>query len=153
VSLTNAYRHLFYPTKDEVKAPTGLMHYVLPAQDSSAIKGNSNQQSIILKALKDCEKIRLEGSKPFAPVYIKTDVGAVREPPLPESIEFSDRFILYRRGILQPPEPRVIELNAQVMPSTETEKPVRVRWKAKGALKTNLYQKGVAQRIDDQRPK
>jgi hypothetical protein len=210
VSLTNAYRHLFYPTKDEVKAPTGLMHYVLPAQDSSAIKGNSNQQSIILKALKDCEKIRLEGSKPFAPVYILqkvwskgldhwttkalkdafakdlnlnilldaeiallrdtirqglqdgdwdlkvgekvyiTDVGAVREPPLhrqtplPETIEFSDRFILYRRGILQPPEPRVIELNAQVMPSTETEKPVRVRWKAKGALKTSLYQNGTS---------
>ena len=46
------------------------MHYVLPAQDSSTVKGNSNQQSIILKALKDCEKIRPEGSKPFAPVYI-----------------------------------------------------------------------------------
>lgn len=70
ISLTNAYRHLFYPTKDDVKAPTGLMHYVLPAQDSSTVKGNSNQQSIILKALKDCEKIRPEGSKPFAPVYI-----------------------------------------------------------------------------------
>jgi hypothetical protein len=210
VSLTNAYRHLFYPTKDEVKAPSGLMHYVLPAQDSGAVKGKNNQQDIILKALKDCEKIRLEGSKPFAPVYILqkvwskgldhwttkalkdafakdlnlnilldaeiallrdtirqglqdgdwdlkvgekvyiTDVGAVREPPLhrqtplPETIEFSDRFILYRRGILQPPEPRVIELNAQVMPSTETEKPVRVRWKAKGALKTSLYQNGTS---------
>lgn len=211
VSLTNAYRHLFYPTKDEVKAPTGLMHYVLPAQDSGAVKGKNNQQDIILKALKDCEKIRLEGSKPFAPVYIlqkvwskgldywttkalkdafakdlnlnilldaeisllrdtirqglqeghwdlkvgekvyiKTDVGAFRamrsesfrEPPLPETIEFSDRFILYRRGILQPPEPRVIELNAQVISFTETEKPVRVRWKAKGALKTSLYQNG-----------
>ena len=29
------------------------------------------------------------------------------------------------------------------MPSTETEKPVRVRWKAKGALKTSLYQNGT----------
>ena len=176
------------------------MHYVLPAQDSSTVKGNSNQQSIILKALKDCEKIRPEGSKPFAPVYIlqkvwskgldhwttkalkdafakdlnlnilldaeisllrdtireglqdghwdmkvgekvyiKTEVGAIRESPLLESIEFSDRMILYRRGILQPPEPRVIELNAQVMPNSEPEKPVAVRWKAKGALKTILY--------------
>ena len=197
ISLTNAYRHLFYPTKDDVKAPTGLMHYVLPAQDSSTVKGNSNQQSIILKALKDCDKIRPEGSKPFAPgyilqkvwskglkhlttkilkdafakdlnlkilldaeisllrdtirtglqeghwdmkvgekVYIKTD----DKPSLPESIEFSDRMILYRRGILEPPEPRIIELNAQVMPSRETEKPVRISWKAKGALKTSLYQ-------------
>lgn len=207
ISLTNAYRHLFYPTKDDVKAPTGLMHYVLPAQDSSAVKGNSNQQSIILKALKDCEKIRPEGSKPFAPVYIlqkvwskgldhwttkalkdafakdlnlnillDAEIALLRDTirqglqdghwdlkverascplvyikseqdartPIPETIEFSDRFILYRRGILQPPEPRVIELNAQVMPSTETEKPVRVRWKAKGALKTSLYQNGTS---------
>ena len=203
ISLTNAYRHLFYPIKDDVKAPTGLMHYVLPAQDSSTVKGNSNQQSIVLKALKDCEKIRPEGSKSFAPayilhkvwsrgldnlttkalkdafakdlnlnilldaevnllrdtirqglqdghwdmkvgekVYIKTDVGANRHSPSPESIEFSDRMVLYRRGILQPPEPKVIELNAQVMPSSETAKPVRVRWKAKGALKTSLYHDG-----------
>lgn len=28
VSLTNAYRHLFYPANDPVKAPKGLMHYV-----------------------------------------------------------------------------------------------------------------------------
>ncbi|MGF1590164.1 MAG: ATP-binding protein [Pleurocapsa sp.] len=206
VSLTNAYRHLFYPTKDEVKAPSGLMHYVLPAQDSGAVKGKNNQQDIILKALKDCEKIRPEGSKPFAPVYIlqkvwskgldhwttkalkdafakdlnlnillDAEIALLRDTirqglqdgdwdlkverascplvyikseqdartPIPETIEFSDRFILYRRGILQPPEPRVIELNAQVMPSTETEKPVRVRWKAKGALKTSLYHNGT----------
>ncbi len=70
VSLTNAYRHLFYPTKDDVKAPTGLMHHVLPAQDSSAVEGTNNQQDIILKALKDCEKIRSESAKSFAPVYI-----------------------------------------------------------------------------------
>ncbi len=202
ISLTNAYRHLFYPTKDDVKAPTGLMHYVLPAQDSSTVKGNSNQQSIILKALKDCEKIRPEGSKPFAPVYIlqkvwskgldhwttkalkdafakdlnlnillDAEISLLRDTirqglqdghwdmkvgekvyikseqdartAIPESIEFSDRLILYRRGILQPPEPRVIELNAQVMPSSDEAKPVRVRWKAKGALRTSLYQDGT----------
>ncbi|MEO0012492.1 MAG: hypothetical protein RLZZ535_881, partial [Cyanobacteriota bacterium] len=74
-------------------------------------------------------------------VYIKSEQDA--RTPIPETIEFSDRFILYRRGILQPPEPRVIELNAQVMPFTETEKPVRVRWKAKEALKTSLYQNSI----------
>ena len=200
ISLTNAYRHLFYPTKDDVKAPTGLMHYVLPAQDSSTVKGNSNQQSIILKALKDCEKIRPESSKFFAPAYIlhkvwsrgldnlttkalkdafaknldlnillDAEISMLRDTirqglqnsdwdmkvgervyiktdgnlSLPETIEFSDRVQLYRRGILQPPEPRIIELNAQVMPSSETAKPVRVRWKAKGALKTSLYHNGT----------
>jgi Protein of unknown function (DUF499) len=210
VSLTNAYRHLFYPTKDEVKASTGLMHYVLPAQDSGAVKGKNNQQDIILKALKDCEKIRLEGSKPFAPVYIlqkvwskgldslttkalkdafakdlnlnillDAEIALLRDTirqglqeghwdlrvgrascpsegekvyikseqdartPIPETIEFSDRFTLYRRGILQLPEPKVIELDAQVMSSNETAKPVRVRWKAKGALKISLYENGT----------
>jgi hypothetical protein len=37
----------------------------------------------------------------------------------------------------------VIELNAQVMPNADEAKPVRVRWKAKGALKTSLYQDGT----------
>lgn len=58
IALTNAYRHLFYPDQDPVKAPTGLKHYVLPAQDSSTVKGKNNQQDLILKALKDCQKIR-----------------------------------------------------------------------------------------------
>ncbi|HEY9769959.1 MAG TPA: DUF499 domain-containing protein [Coleofasciculaceae cyanobacterium] len=202
ISLTNAYRHLFYPAKDDVKAPNGLMHYTLPPQDSSTVKGKNNQQDVILKALKDCEKIRAEdkASQPFAPAYILQKVWSkgldhwstkalrdafakdlslnillpgelttLRETirnglqdgqwdlkigdkvyiktdgtlTFPDTIEFSDRFILYRRGILQPPEPRVIELNAQVMSNSETEKPVRIRWKAKGALKISLHQDGT----------
>ena len=71
VALTNTYRHLFYPAQDLVKAPQGLLHYVLPAQDTGNIKGKNNQQDVILKALKDCEKIRqTETAKPFAPIYI-----------------------------------------------------------------------------------
>jgi hypothetical protein len=198
VSLTNAYRHLFYPSNDPVKAAKGLIHYPLPAQDSGDVKGKNNQQDVILKALKDCQKIRSEEAAPFAPafvmqkvwasgldhwttkalreafakdlglnilldaelsnlritirqglqtgqwdlkvgerVFIKTDEGL---PALPETIEFSDRMVLYRRGILEPPKPREIELSAQVMPSTETVKPVRVRWRAQGALAVSLYQ-------------
>ncbi|BAY49792.1 AAA family ATPase [Scytonema sp. HK-05] len=200
VSLTNAYRHLFYPANDPVKAAKGLMHYTLSAQDSSDIKGKNNQQDVILKALKDCQKIRAEESPPYAPAYIlqkvwlsglthwttkalkeafakdlslnilldaelsklrdtirqglqtgnwdmkvgeklfiKTDDGKFN---LPDSIEFSERMVLYRRGILELPKPREIELNAQVMSSTESVKPVRVRWKASGALTIKLYQDG-----------
>lgn len=202
VSLTNTYRHLFYPASDPVKAPKGLMHYVLPAEDCSIVKGKNNQQEVILKALKDCQKIRPEGDKPYAPAYILQKVwpagldswtskalreafakdlslhilldaevaklrDTVREgllsghwdmkagerffvktdssnPSLPETIEFSERMVLYRRGILQPPAPKEVELSAQVMPSAEPAKPVRVRWKAKGALTVTLYQDGVA---------
>lgn len=200
VSLTNAYRHLFYPSNDPVKAAKGLMHYPLPAQDVGDVKGKNNQQEVILKALKDCQKVRSEDAPPFAPAYvlqkvwpsgldswttkalreafakdlglnilldaeisrlrdtirqglqtgqwdlkvgervfIKTDEGL---PALPETIEFSDRMVLYRRGILEPPKPREIELSAQVMPSTEALKPVRVRWRAQGALTVSLYQDG-----------
>ncbi|MHC5755922.1 MAG: ATP-binding protein [Nostoc sp.] len=200
VSLTNAYRHLFYPANDPVKAAKGLMHYTLSAQDSSDIKGKNNQQDVILKALKDCQKIRVEESPPYAPAYIlqkvwlsglnhwttkalkeafakdlslnilldaeisklrdtirqglqtgnwdmkvgeklfiKTDDGKIT---LPDSIEFSERMELYRRGILELPKPREIELNAQVLSSTESVKPVRIRWKASGALTIKLYQDG-----------
>ncbi|AFZ28383.1 putative ATPase (AAA+ superfamily) (plasmid) [Cylindrospermum stagnale PCC 7417] len=200
VSLTNAYRHLFYPANDPVKAPKGLMHYTLPAQDSSDVKGKSNQQDVILKALKDCQKIRADDAPFYAPAYIlqkvwlsgltywttkalkeafakdlslnilldaelsklrdtirqglqtgswdmkvgeklfiKTDEGKFT---LPDSIEFSERMVLYRRGILELPKPREIELNAQVMSSNDDLKPVRVRWKASGALTITLYQDG-----------
>lgn len=200
ISLTNAYRHLFYPSNDPVKAPKGLMHYTLPAQESSTVK--NNQQEVILKALKDCVKIRGEDAKPFAPafilqkvwpagldfwttkalrdafakdlslnilldaevamlrdtirqglqqgswdlkvgerLFIKTDEGAIA---LPETLEFSDRMVLYRRGILQPPAPKTIELNAApLLPSSDAEKPVRVRWRAKGALTVSLYANDV----------
>ncbi|MEG4507603.1 DUF499 domain-containing protein [Microcoleus sp. F6_B4] len=198
VSLTNAYRHLFYPSNDQVKAPKGLMHYTLTAQDASMVKGKNNQQDMILKALKDCGKIRPEEAKPFAPAFIlqkvwpagldswttkalrdafakdlslnillDAEVSMLRETireglkkgnwdlkvgerlfiktddsvlALPETIEFSDRMTLYRRGILEPPAPKEVELSAQLMPSADATKPVRVRWKAKGALTVSLYQ-------------
>lgn len=201
ISLTNAYRHLFYPANDSVKAPKGLMHYVLAAQESSEVKGKNNQQDVILKALKDCQKIRSEDAKPYAPAYIlqkvwpsgldywttkalkeafskdlslnilqDVEVSKLRDTlrqgleagqwdmkvgerlfiktdesklTLPETIEFSDRMTLYRRGILEPPKPKEIELSAQLMPSTEPTKPVRVRWKAKGAFTVRLYQEGT----------
>lgn len=212
IALTNAYRHLFYPDFDQVKAPGGLKHFVLQAQDVNAVKGNSNQQDVVLKALKDCQKIRTdEPLKPYAPayilqkvwpagldsmttkalketfvkdlslkflldqevslfrdtirqglidgvwdlevntaqkkiIYIKTDTPLVN---LPTIIEFSDQYILYRRGILQPPQPKVIQLSAH--PINADKKEVRVRWKAKGALTVSLYQDNSLIR-DDFRP-
>jgi len=73
-------------------------------------------------------------------LFIKTDDSNFT---LPETIEFSERMVLYRRGFLEPPKPKEVELSAQLMPSTEVTKPVRVRWKAKGALTVSLYQDGT----------
>ena len=210
VALTNTYRHLFYPTNDPVKAPKGLRHFTLPAEATGDVKGNKNQQDVILKALKDCQKIRLEDASAFAPAYIlekvwlagldhwttralkeefaknlglqmllDADISKLRETirkgiqegqwdlkvgtkvyirdsdqgfkgigqqdacPTPDTIEFSDRMELYRRGILTPPEPRVIELNVQVMPSSELTKNVNLRWRSQGALSVRIYQDGM----------
>lgn len=200
VALTNAYRHLFYPAKDDVKAPRGLMHYCLPAQDASEVRGHKNQQEAILKALKDCGKIRPDDAAPYAPAYLlqkvwpagldrwstralkeafakdlslhlllEGEVSKLRDtlrsgilqghwdlqvgdrrfvkaegselPPLPP-IDFSEQAILYRRGILQPPEPRKVDLSAQVGQATGPQKPVQVRWRARGASSVTLYQDG-----------
>lgn len=200
IALTNAYRHLFYPANDPVKAPKGLMHYPLPAQDASTVKGNRNQQDVVLKALKDCGKVRSEDAAPYAPayllqkvwptgldhwttkslreqfakdlalnmlldaevsklrdtirkgltegqwdlkvgeqLYIKTDGAPVGTPT---TIEFSERAELYRRGLLKPPEPKVVELSAQLLAGGGDERTVQVRWRAKEALKVSLYQDG-----------
>lgn len=196
VALTNTYRHLFYPTSDPVKAPKGLMHYTLPSQDASTVKGKNNQQAVILKVLKDCNKVRSDEMLPFAPAYILQKVWpagidrwtakALRETfakninlnmllegelsklretiktgalngdwdlkmgkqlyIAPQSggnslpnIEFSERLEIYRRGILKPPEPKVIEFDVQVLPGGKTEKQVRLTWRAKGAITTALY--------------
>lgn len=207
VALTNAYRHLFYPANDPVKAPKGLMHYPLPAQDSSSVRGNRNQQDMVLKALKDCAKVRPEDSGPYAPAYVLQKVWppgidhwttkALREqfakdlglnilldaevsklrdtirrglqagqwdmkvgdrlfiktdnpPPMPETIEFSERMELYRRGLLKPPEPRVIEMDAQVLAGGGggAERTVQVRWRAREALSVKLYQDGQLVQTD-----
>ncbi len=201
VGISNAYRHLFYPDYDQIKAPEGLKHFILSPQDANTVKGKNNQQDIILKALKDCQKIRSdEPLKPYAPAYIqqkvwpagldnittkaiketfvkdlslkflldqeislfrdtirqglidgiwdlevnspdkkttyiKTDTPLTNLPPL---MEFSDKYILYRRGILQPPQPKIIQLSGQII-NPET-KEARVRWKANNALAVSLYQ-------------
>ena len=72
-------------------------------------------------------------------MFIKTDEGNLN---LPDTIEFSERMVLYRRGILELPKPREIQLSTQLMNSTDSIKPVKVRWKASGALKIALYQNG-----------
>lgn len=202
LSLSNAYRHLFYPAKDDVKAPSGLMHYPLPPQDSSTIK--KNQQEVILKALRDCYKVRAEEddlAKPFAPVYVLQKVWlagldamstqALRDEffknlalNLPISaeptklkktiergilegqwdlkvgdriymktpdnrlqlpkIEFSDRQTLYRRGVLQLPKPRQVDVSYQLLGTSDTEQQVDLSWQAPEAISTQLFCNGEA---------
>jgi|GEM_PF-347669 len=200
IALTNAYRHLFYPSNDLVKAPKGLMHYTLPAHDASTVKGKKNQQDSILKALRDCQKVREDNALPYAAAYVLQKVWSIglesittkglkeafakdlglslfldqeinhlrdtirqglkagnwdlkvgdrvyiqtpdSPATLPDSLEFSDRMVLYRRGILEAPKPREIQLDAIVMQTTQSSKPVQIRWKATGALQVALYRDG-----------
>ncbi|WP_072619184.1 ATP-binding protein [Spirulina major] len=202
VSITNAYRHLFYPAKDDVKAPKGLMHYTLTPQDASDVKGKTiNQQAVILQALRDCGKVRTEETirtSPYAPAFVLqrfwpagldsittkglrdefaknlalnmpidaeipplratiqqgleqgqwdakvADRVYIKTPENPSSrlemVEFSDRVVLYRRGILEPPKPRVVEFFAEVRPASGDAKPVALRWRVREALSVSLFQ-------------
>jgi Protein of unknown function (DUF499) len=203
VSITNAYRHLFYPAKDDTKAPKGLMHHVLPAQEASEVSGKKNQQDVLLKALIDCQKIRKDDAQDFAPIYIldkvwpagmqsmttkslletfgknlnlyillSGELSKLREtvsrglregnwdlkmgsrvfvkvgtttPPLPTTIELSERQELYRRGILQPPEPRVVELDAFMQGKSSGQGYAAcARWRASGAVSVTLFVDGAS---------
>jgi hypothetical protein len=64
---------------------------------------------------------------------------------IPDNIEFSDRQVLYRRGILQLPIPREIELSAQTLPGEPDSQTVsvRVKWRSNGAIGVQLFQDGV----------
>jgi hypothetical protein len=204
VAITNTYRHLFYPAKDEVKAPKGLMHYTLSTQDASAVKGKKiNQQAVILGTLRDCGKVRAEETirtSPYAPAFvlqrfwpagldsittkglrdefaknlalnlpIDAEIPQLRatiqqglaqghwdakqgdrilikteDTPAPQldTVEFSDRIVLYRRGILEPPKPRVVEFFAELRQAMGEAKPVVLRWRAREALSVTLFQNG-----------
>jgi len=72
-------------------------------------------------------------------LYIKTDAAP---SAVPTTIEFSERAELYRRGILKPPELRVVEMRAQRLPGGSDERTVRVRWRTREALKVRLFQGG-----------
>lgn len=76
VAITNTYRHLFYPIEEGAvleESPSGVMHHVLPVQESTEAK--RNQQKVVLEVLEETLQKALAGkSKPPAPAYLKKKI-------------------------------------------------------------------------------
>jgi hypothetical protein len=69
VSITRAYRHLYYPSADAPKAAGGLAHEVLPQQDQGDIE--KDQSAAVLRVLRQLEKV-LTADDPAMPAsYVK----------------------------------------------------------------------------------
>lgn len=69
LGIQQAYRHVFYPSKDKVEdSPVELAHTTIEVQNASANPGAGQNQ--IIRVLQGANKLRLEGDNPDAPQYI-----------------------------------------------------------------------------------
>ncbi|NCC04604.1 MAG: ATP-binding protein [Proteobacteria bacterium] len=71
VSIQQAYRHLFYPTRSRVDgADVDLGHTVISVDNASADPGAGQNQ--VRRELRGINKLRLTGDTPDSPVYIRS---------------------------------------------------------------------------------
>lgn len=69
LGIQQAYRHVFYPSKDKVEdSPVELAHTTIEVQNASANPGAGQNQ--IIRVLQGANKLRLEGDNPDAPLFI-----------------------------------------------------------------------------------
>ncbi|MDI3339533.1 MAG: DUF499 domain-containing protein [Sphaerobacter sp.] len=76
VAITRAYRYLYYPSGDAPRDAANLAREVLPAQDQGEVR--SDQSTVVLRVLKQIDKVRTADDPPMAAQYVKAkawDVG------------------------------------------------------------------------------
>jgi len=69
VSITRAYRHLYYPSADAPKAAGGLAHEVVPPQDQGDIE--KDQSAAVLRVLRQLEKVLTADDPAMPAAYVK----------------------------------------------------------------------------------
>ena len=70
LSIQQAYRHIFYPTRNRVEgADVDLGHTVIEVQSASDAPGNGQKQ--VVRVLRDINKLRLPEDAPDSPIYIR----------------------------------------------------------------------------------
>ena len=79
VAITRAYRHLYYPSMD-VPGPLTLAHQVLPAQDQGEVE--KDQTAVLLRALKQLEKVRDSDDEQMAPAYVHSKAWPAKQPSI-----------------------------------------------------------------------
>jgi len=69
ISITRAYRYLYYPSADAPKNANGLTRDTLPAQDQGEV--DSDQSAVVLRVLKQLQKVLTADDAAMPPQYVK----------------------------------------------------------------------------------
>ncbi len=69
VAITKCYRHLYYPSADATRKHGNLAHQPLQAEEQGKVQ--HDQAEVVLKALKNLEKVLTADDKPLNAQYVK----------------------------------------------------------------------------------
>lgn len=69
VAITKCYRHLYYPSADASRKNSNLAHQALQAEEQGKVQ--QDQTEVVLKALKNLEKVLTADDKPLNAQYVK----------------------------------------------------------------------------------
>lgn len=69
VAITKCYRHMYYPSADAPKKTSNLAHQALQAEEQGKVQ--QDQTEVVLKALKNLEKVLTADDKPLNAQYVK----------------------------------------------------------------------------------
>ena len=75
VAVTKCYRHLYYPSADAPRKHGNLAHQALQAEEQGKVQ--ADQTEVILKALKNLEKVLTADDKPLNAQYVKAKAWPV----------------------------------------------------------------------------
>lgn len=69
VAITKCYRHMYYPSADAPRKNSNLAHQALHAEEQGKVQ--QDQTEVVLKALKNLEKVLTADDKPLNAQYVK----------------------------------------------------------------------------------
>jgi hypothetical protein len=69
VAITKCYRHMYYPSADAPRKHSNLAHQALQAEEQGKVQ--QDQTEVVLKALKNLEKVLTADDKPLNAQYVK----------------------------------------------------------------------------------
>ena len=69
VAITKCYRHMYYPSADAPRKTSNLAHQALQAEEQGKVQ--QDQTEVVLKALKNLEKVLTADDKPLNAQYVK----------------------------------------------------------------------------------
>lgn len=80
VSVTKAYRHLYYPSADAPRKSSNLAHHLLQPGDQGEVE--ADQATVVLKVLKSLDKVLTADDNPLNPQYLKAKAWPPNTPSM-----------------------------------------------------------------------